>query len=51
MPDFDIDFEDTHRDRVIEYVREKYGAEKVSAIGTYMQLASKAAFKDSARVV
>jgi DNA polymerase-3 subunit alpha len=51
MPDFDIDFEDTHRDKVIEYVREKYGNEKVSAIGTYMQLASKAAFKDAARVI
>lgn len=51
MPDFDIDFEDTQRDRVIEYVRNKYGEEKVSAIGTYMQMASKAAFKDAARVI
>lgn len=51
MPDFDIDFEDTQRDKVIEYVREKYGDDKVSAIGTYMQMASKAAFKDSARVL
>jgi DNA polymerase-3 subunit alpha len=32
MPDFDIDFEDTQRERVIEYVKEKYGEEKVCAI-------------------
>ncbi len=51
MPDFDIDFEDTQRDKVIEYVRNKYGTENVSAIGTYMQMASKASFKDSARVI
>ena len=51
MPDFDIDFEDTQREKVIEYVTEKYGKEKVSAIGTYMQMASKAAFKDVARVL
>lgn len=51
MPDFDIDFEDTLREKVIEYVRQKYGEDKVSAIGTYMQMASKAAFKDVARVI
>jgi DNA polymerase-3 subunit alpha len=32
MPDFDIDFEDTQRERVIEYVKEKYGEENVCAI-------------------
>ncbi len=51
MPDFDIDFEDTQRDKVIQYVTEKYGQAQVSAIGTYMQMASKAAFKDVARVL
>lgn len=51
MPDFDIDFEDTLRDRVIRYVTERYGNDKVCAIGTYMQLATKAAFKDSARAM
>jgi len=51
MPDFDIDFEDTLREKVIEYVRQKYGESKVSSIGTYMQLAPKAAFKDVARVM
>ncbi|AHB41170.1 hypothetical protein P148_SR1C00001G0375 [candidate division SR1 bacterium RAAC1_SR1_1] len=51
MPDFDIDFEDTLREKVIEYVRNKYGEDKVSSIGTYMQMAPKAAFKDVARVM
>lgn len=51
MPDFDIDFEDTQREKVIEYVTQKYGQEQVSSIGTYMQMASKAAFKDVARVL
>ncbi len=51
MPDFDIDFEDVKRERVIQYVTEKYGQDQVSSIGTYMQMASKAAFKDVARVM
>ena len=51
MPDIDTDFEDTQRDRVIEYMSHKYGAEKVAHIGTYMTLAAKAAFKDVARVM
>lgn len=51
MPDFDIDFEDVQRDKVIEYVTQKYWKEQVSWIGTYMQMASKAAFKDVARVL
>lgn len=32
MPDFDIDFEDTQREKVIQYVKEKYGNEQVSGI-------------------
>lgn len=51
MPDFDIDFDDEKRGIVIEYVTEKYWADKVCAIGTFMQLAKKAAFKDVARVL
>jgi len=51
MPDFDIDFEDTQREKVVQYVTEKYGQEQVCSIGTYMQMASKAAFKDVARVL
>ncbi len=51
MPDFDIDFEDTLRGKVVEYVTEKYGYDHVSAIGTYMKMATKAAFKDAARAI
>ncbi|MDR2415304.1 MAG: DNA polymerase III subunit alpha [Candidatus Peribacteria bacterium] len=51
MPDFDIDFEDTLRQNVIDYVTEKYGADKVCSIGTFMKMASKAAFKDAARTL
>ena len=50
MPDIDTDFEDTQRDRVIEYIRDKYGEDKVAHIGTYMTMAARAAFKDVARV-
>ncbi len=51
MPDFDIDFEDTQREKVIEYVKEKYWEEQVCSIWTYMQMATKAAFKDTARAI
>jgi DNA polymerase-3 subunit alpha len=51
MPDIDTDFEDTQRDKVIAYISDKYGSEKVAHIGTYMKLAAKAAFKDVARVM
>jgi len=51
MPDFDIDFEDVQREKVIQYVTEKYWQDQVSSIWTYMQMASKAAFKDVARVL
>ncbi len=51
MPDVDIDFEDTQRERVVEYVKHKYGEDKVAYIGTYMKMASKAAFKDVARAL
>lgn len=51
MPDFDIDFEDTLRQQVIEYVTQKYGVENVCSIGTFMKMAGKAAFKDAARAL
>ncbi len=51
MPDIDTDFEDTQRDKVIHYISDKYGSNKVAHIGTYMKLAAKAAFKDVARVM
>ena len=49
MPDFDIDFEDTQRQKVIDYCTEKYWKQKVCSIWTFMKMATKAAFKDSAR--
>lgn len=51
MPDFDIDFADNRRDEVIDYVRHKYGEEKVAHIATFGTMASKAAIKDAARVL
>ena len=51
MPDFDIDFSDTRRGEVIDYVREKYGDDRVAHIATFGTMASKAAIKDAARVM
>lgn len=51
MPDIDVDFEDVQRDKVVEYVGQKYGKEKVAHIGTYMTMAARAAFKDVARTM
>lgn len=49
MPDIDIDFADTRRDEVLEYVREKYGADRVIQICTFGTLAARAAVKDVGR--
>ncbi|MEO9324651.1 DNA polymerase III subunit alpha [Nocardioides sp. C4-1] len=51
MPDFDIDFDDQRRGEVIQYVAEKYGAERVAMIATFGRLKAKAAIKDAARVL
>ena len=51
MPDFDIDFCQDGRDRVIEYVKEKYGAECVSQIVTFGTMAAKAVVRDVGRVL
>jgi len=51
MPDFDIDFCQANRDRVIEYVKAKYGREAVSQIATFGTMASKAALRDVGRVL
>jgi len=51
MPDFDIDFCMDGRDRVIEYVAEKYGRNSVSQIITFGRLAAKAVIKDVGRVL
>ncbi len=50
MPDFDIDFCQDNRWRVIEYVRERYGAEAVSQIATFGTMSSKAVIRDVGRV-
>ncbi len=51
MPDFDIDFCQDGRDRVIEYVRKKYGADCVSQIATFGTMAAKAVVRDVGRVM
>ena len=50
MPDFDVDISDARRGEVVEYVRKKYGSDKVAQIITFGTLASKQAIKDVARV-
>ncbi len=51
MPDFDIDFCMEGRDRVIEYVAEKYGRDSVAQIITYGSMAAKAVVRDVGRVL
>jgi DNA polymerase-3 subunit alpha len=51
MPDFDIDFCQDGRDRVIEYVKQKYGAESVSQIATFGTMAARAVVRDVGRVL
>ena len=51
MPDFDIDFCQDGRDRVIEYVKHKYGAQSVSQIATFGTMAAKAVVRDVGRVM
>ena len=51
LPDFDIDFCQDGRDRVIEYVRDKYGADSVSQIVTFGTMAAKAVVRDVGRVL
>ena len=51
MPDFDIDFCMEGRDRVIEYVAERYGRDRVSQIITYGSMAAKAVVRDVGRVL
>ncbi len=49
MPDIDLDFADTRRDEVLEYVRGKYGTDRVVQICTFGTLAARAAVKDVGR--
>ena len=51
MPDFDIDFCETHREKVIAYVQGKYGRDKVAQIITFGRLKARAVLKDTGRVL
>jgi DNA polymerase-3 subunit alpha len=51
MPDFDIDFCQDTRERVIDYVKHKYGADSVAQIATFGTMAAKAAVRDVGRVL
>ncbi len=50
LPDIDTDFDDDGRGKVLQWVTEKYGAEKVAHIITYGTMATKLAIKDVARI-
>ncbi len=50
-PDIDIDFADNRRDEVIQYVRKKYGEDKVAQIATFGKMESRQVVRDVARVL
>ena len=51
MPDIDLDFDDRHRDRVIEYARTKYGNDKVAHICTFNRTGARQSLRDAARAL
>jgi DNA polymerase-3 subunit alpha len=51
LPDIDIDFDDVGRDRVLDYVIDKYGKNQVAQIITYGTMAAKSSIRDCARVM
>src|SRR5690606_39351644 len=51
MPDFDIDFCETHRDKLISCVQQKYGRDRVAQIITFGRLKARAVLKDTGRVL
>jgi len=51
MPDFDIDFSDTRREEVIDYVKQRYGEDKVAQIVTFGTMAAKASIRDVGRAL
>ncbi len=51
LPDIDIDFDDRGRDKVINWVMEKYGSNQVAQIITYGTMAAKSSIRDTARVL
>jgi DNA polymerase-3 subunit alpha len=50
-PDIDMDYADDRRDEVIEYVRQKYGADKVAQIGTFGTMMARGSVRDVARAM
>ncbi|MEI6842989.1 MAG: DNA polymerase III subunit alpha [bacterium] len=50
-PDIDMDFADDRRDEMIEYAREKYGADKVAQIGTFGTMAARGSVRDVTRAM
>lgn len=51
MPDIDLDFTDTRRDEVVEYLRKKYGEDRVAQIITFGTMAARAAVRDAGRAL
>jgi DNA polymerase-3 subunit alpha len=51
LPDIDIDFDDEGRDKVLQYVIDKYGSTQVAQIITYGTMAAKSSIRDCARVM
>ena len=51
MPAIDVDFSDEGRDKVLVYVRQKYGADRVTQVCTFGTLAARAAVKDAGRAL
>ena len=51
LPDIDIDFDDVGRDKIIEYVINKYGYDQVAQIITYGSMAAKSSIRDAGRVL
>jgi DNA polymerase-3 subunit alpha len=51
MPDIDLDFDDRHRDKVIEYARSKYGSDKVAHICTFNKTGARQSIRDAARAL
>jgi DNA polymerase-3 subunit alpha len=50
-PDIDMDYADNRRDEIIEYAKEKYGADKVAQIGTFGTMMARAAVRDVSRAL
>mgnify|MGYP000657408909 CR=1 FL=1 len=51
LPDIDIDFSDERRDEVIEYVRKKYGEDRVAQIATFGRMEARGVIRDVGRVL